>query len=63
MTTWHQHRRTFPERPVDGTAHPWRSIILTLVVLVLVASVAGFLVGEGLAVVVRLALGFFDTAG
>ena len=63
MTTWHVHRHILPERLADRAAHPWRSITLTLLVLVLVASAVGFLVGEGLAVLVRLALGFFDTTG
>ena len=63
MTTWHVHRHRFPEHRVHEAEHPWRSVFLALVVLVLFAATVGFVVGEGIAAVVRLALGFFDTAG
>lgn len=64
MTVWHVHRHPLPERlGADDAEHPFRSVLLTLVVLVLFAATVGLVVGEGLALGVRLLLGFFDVDG
>jgi hypothetical protein len=64
MTAWHVHRHPLPERlGADGAGHTLQSLLLTLVVLVLFAGMIGLVVGEGLALVVRLLLGFFDVEG
>lgn len=64
MTARHVHRHPLPEQLGAGDAeHPLRSVLLTLVVLVLFAATVGLVIGEGLAAAVRLTLGFFDVAG